>query len=75
MRHLVEYVAKALSDAPDEVQVQERVGATTAITLRVAPEDLGRVIGRQGRTAKALRTLVAAKARVEGRRITLEILD
>ena len=75
MRDLVEYVARALADAPDEVQVQERVGATTAITLRVAPEDLGRVIGRQGKTVKALRTLVSAKARVEGRRVMLEVLD
>lgn len=75
MRDLVEYIAKALADEPDEVRVEERVGATTAITLQVAPSDLGRVIGRQGRTAKALRTLVMARARVEGRRVNLEILD
>jgi predicted RNA-binding protein YlqC (UPF0109 family) len=75
VRELVETIAKALVDRPDEVRVDERVGATTAITLQVAPGDLGRVIGRQGRAVKALRTLVAAKARAEGRRVNLEILD
>jgi predicted RNA-binding protein YlqC (UPF0109 family) len=75
VRELVEYVAKALADEPDEVRVEERKGASTFLVLTVAPDDLGRLIGRQGRTAKALRTLVSAKAAVEGRTATLEIRD
>lgn len=75
MRELVEYVARALVDEPDEVRVEERPGTSTFVVLTVAPDDLGRMIGRQGRTAKALRTLVAAKASLEGRSATLEIRD
>ncbi len=75
MRVLVEYVAKALVDEPEAVQVEERPGATTVYELSVAPGDLGKVIGRQGRTAKALRTLLGARAEAEGKRVTLEILD
>ncbi len=75
MRDLVEYVAKALVDEPEAVQVEERPGATTVYELSVAPGDLGKVIGRQGRTAKALRTLLGARAEAEGKRVTLEILD
>lgn len=75
MRELVEYVAKALVDEPDEVRVEERPGTSAFVVLTVAPDDLGRMIGRQGRTAKALRTLVAAKASLEGRSATLEIRD
>ncbi|HWV37849.1 MAG TPA: KH domain-containing protein [Vulgatibacter sp.] len=75
MRDLVEYVARALVDEPDEVRVEERQGTSTFVVLTVAPEDLGRMIGRQGRTAKALRTLVSAKASLEGRSATLEIRD
>lgn len=75
MRDLVEYVARALADEPDEVRVEERPGTTTTLVLSVAPGDLGRMIGRQGRTAKAIRTLVAARAKVEGRRALLEIED
>lgn len=75
MRDLVEYVARALADEPDEVQVEERQGTSAFVVLTVAPEDLGRMIGRQGRTAKALRTLVSAKASLEGRTATLEIRD
>ncbi|HEY0839534.1 MAG TPA: KH domain-containing protein [Vulgatibacter sp.] len=75
MRELVEYVAKALADEPDEVRVEERPGAAAFLVLTVAPDDLGRMIGRQGRTAKALRTLVSARASLEGRTATLEIRD
>jgi len=76
MRDLVEFVAKALASEPDEVRVEERAeGATTTLVLSVAEVDLGRMIGRQGRTAKALRTLVAAGSKAAGSRILLEIED
>ena len=75
MRELVEYVARTLVDEPEYVHVEERHGTTTVYELSVAPGDLGKVIGRQGRTAKALRTLVAAKAEIDGARAVLEILD
>jgi uncharacterized protein len=75
VRDLVEYVAKSLVDEPEAVQVEERPGTTTVYELSVGPGDLGKVIGRQGRTAKALRTLLGARAEVEGKRVTLEILD
>jgi uncharacterized protein len=74
MKDLVEFVAKSLVDNPDEVQLRtyERDQATV-IELEVAPADLGKVIGRQGRTARAIRTLLgAAKSR---RRYTLDIVD
>jgi len=75
VRDLVEYVARSLVDEPEAVTVEERPGATTIYELSVGPGDLGKVIGRQGRTAKALRTLLAARAEVEGRHVSLEILD
>ena len=75
MRDLVETLAKALVDEPEAVTVEERPGPSTVYELSVAPGDLGKVIGRQGRTAKAIRTLLAARAEVEGKRATLEILD
>ncbi len=75
MRELVDFVAKALADEPDEVRIEEREGPATTLVLSVAPGDLGRVIGRQGRTAKAIRTLLAARAHAEGREFSLEILD
>ena len=73
---LVESVAKALADQPDAVQVREseRRGMTV-YELHVAPGDLGRVIGRQGRTAAALRTLLASAAEADGKRVTLDIRD
>lgn len=76
LKALVEAVAKALADDPDAVRVgqSERRGMTI-IELQVAPGDLGRVIGRQGRTAAAVRTLLAAAAESEGRRATLDIRD
>lgn len=76
MRDLVEFVAKALASEPDQVRVEERAeGATITLVLSAADVDLGRMIGRQGRTAKALRTLVAAGAKAEGSRILFEIED
>ncbi len=75
MRELIEFVARSLVEQPDQVKVEVREGPTTVYELSVAPGDLGKVIGRQGRTAKALRTLVAARAELSKSRATLEILD
>jgi predicted RNA-binding protein YlqC (UPF0109 family) len=73
---LIEYIAKLLVDNPDEVSVEEGlVGRTTIIELRVAASDLGQVIGRQGRTARALRAVLAAAATREDRRAVLEIVE
>lgn len=76
LKGLVEAVARALADHPDQVRVNEteRRGMTV-IELQVAPGDLGRVIGRQGRTAAAVRTLLATAAEGLGRRATLDIRD
>ncbi len=76
LKGLVESVAKALADQPDAVQVREseRRGMTV-YELNVAPGDLGRVIGRQGRTAAALRTLLSSAAEADGKRVTLDIRD
>lgn len=76
LKGLVESVARALADQPDAVQVREseRRGMTV-YELNVAPGDLGRVIGRQGRTAAALRTLLSSAAEADGKRVTLDIRD
>jgi uncharacterized protein len=76
LKGLVEVVARALADAADEVDVREteRRG-TTVFELHVAPNDLGRVIGRQGRTAAALRTLLQSAGEASGKRVTLDIRD
>ena len=75
-RDVVEVVARALADAPDAVRVTERQHrGQTLVELFMAPGDLGRVIGRQGRTAAAMRTLVQAAAELEGGRATLEFRD
>ena len=75
-KELVEYVAKALVDQPDQVFVDVVEDATsTTLKLRVAPGDLGRVIGKQGRTARAIRTLLHATAARAKRRVVLEILE
>jgi predicted RNA-binding protein YlqC (UPF0109 family) len=73
---VVEVVARALADRPDAVRVAEREHkGQTLIELFMAPGDLGRVIGRQGRTAAALRTLVTTAAELEGVKVTLEFRD
>ena len=74
--NLIEDLVKAFVDHPDAVRVSEgsRPDATV-LELRVDPEDLGKVIGRQGRTARALRTLVSIAGEKAGRRIILQILD
>ena len=76
MRDLVEAIAKALVDNPDQVQVRAVDGEqVTVLELRVHPSDLGKVIGRQGRTAKAMRTLLGAAGMKLHKRYTLEILE
>lgn len=75
MKDLVEYIAKALADKPNQVQVSEIEGeAALVLELRVAPEDMGRIIGKDGRTANAIRTLVRVLAAKQGKRVTLEIV-
>lgn len=76
MRELVEAIAKALVDHPEQVQVNSVEGEqVTVLELRVAPDDLGKVIGRQGRTAKSIRTLLGAAGMKVKKRFTLEILE
>jgi len=76
MKELVETIARALVDHPDEVKVDSVEGPqATVLELRVHPEDLGKVIGRQGRTAKAMRTLLGASGMKVHKRFTLEILE
>ncbi len=76
MKDLVTEIAKALVDIPDEVQVREVEGEqVTVLELRVAPSDLGKVIGKQGRTARSIRTLLGAAGMKLNRRFTLEILE
>ncbi len=76
MRDLLEEIAKALVDNPDDVAVAEVEGEqTTVLELRVNNEDLGKVIGRQGRTARAIRTLLAAAGMKVHKRFVLEILE
>ncbi len=73
---LVEYLARRLVEKPDDVRVEEEdVHGELLLRLRVAPEDLGRVIGRGGRIARALRTLVRACGAQEDRRVMLEIVE
>ena len=76
MKELIEAIAKALVDHPEQVQVRVVEGEqVTVLELRVHPEDLGKVIGRQGRTAKSMRTILAAAGMKLRKRIKLEILD
>ncbi len=76
MKELVEDIAKALVDLPDQVSVKEVQGEqVTVLELRVAPSDLGKVIGKQGRTARSIRTLLGAAGMKLNRRFTLEILE
>jgi uncharacterized protein len=76
MQKLIEIIAQALVDKPEAVEVTEVEGEqTTVIELRVAKEDLGKVIGKQGRTARALRTILSAASTKIRKRSTLEILE
>jgi uncharacterized protein len=76
MKELVEAIAKALVDHPDHVEVNAVEGEqVTVLELRVDPTDLGKVIGRQGRTAKSIRTILGAAGMKLKKRLTLEILE
>nr|WP_284703722.1 KH domain-containing protein [Clostridium swellfunianum] len=75
VKELVEIIAKSLVDNPDSVQVKEISGEQSLILeLKVAPEDMGKVIGKQGRIAKAIRTVVKAAAIKENKRVVVEII-
>jgi uncharacterized protein len=75
VKQLVEIIAKSLVDNPDLVQVKEVSGEQSVILeLKVAPEDMGKVIGKQGRIAKAIRTVVKAAAIKENKRVVVEII-
>ena len=76
MKDLVEYIAKSIVNAPEKVVVTEETNdqGTTVIKLQVADEDKGRVIGKQGRIAEAIRTLIRVKAAKAGTKVSLEIL-
>lgn len=76
LRDMIEYIAKSLVDSPDEVKVTEIEGEQTAVLeLKVAKEDLGKVIGKQGRTARAMRTILGAASTKIRKRSVLEILE
>ena len=76
MKDLIAYIAKALVDKPEEVVVTEIEGAqTSVIELKVAKDDLGKVIGKQGRTARAMRTILGAASTKIKKRSVLEILE
>jgi hypothetical protein len=76
MKELIGYIAKALVDKPEEVFVTEIEGEqTSVIELKVAKEDLGKVIGKQGRTARAMRTILSAASTKINKRSVLEILE
>ena len=75
MKELVEFIVKSLVDDPSQVHVSEIGGETSVILeLRVGPEDMGRVIGKKGRTVNAIRSLVQILAAKQGKRVTLEIV-
>jgi len=76
MKELIAYIAKALVDKPDEVSVTEIEGEqTSVIELKVAKDDLGKVIGKQGRTARAMRTILSASSTKLNKRSVLEIIE
>ena len=76
MKELIEYIVKALVDSPDKVAVTEIAGEKSIIfELRVGEGDLGKVIGKEGRTAKAIRTIITAAAMKQGKRAVIEIIE
>lgn len=76
MGELVEFIAKALVDNPEEVSVNEVEGSQSIIIeLKVAPDDMGKIIGKQGRIAKAIRTVVKAAAIKDNKRVVVEIIQ
>ncbi len=75
MRGLIEFIAKSLVDDPSQVYVSEIEGESAVILeLRVGPEDMGRIIGKGGRTVNAMRTLIRVLAAKQGKRVTLEVV-
>ena len=76
MKDLIKYMAQALVDSPDDVACTEIIGEqTSVIELRVAKDDLGKVIGKQGKTAKAMRTILSAASSKLHKRAALEIIE
>jgi predicted RNA-binding protein YlqC (UPF0109 family) len=76
MKELIEYVAKSLVDKPENVILEQRLeGNLTVLELRVSKEDYGKIIGKQGRTIKALRTLVSAACAKNGLKYSLEVVE
>ncbi|HEX2868957.1 MAG: KH domain-containing protein [Ignavibacteria bacterium] len=77
MKEFIEFIAKHLVDNPDGVSIEEKSSEDNKIvlSLKVSAEDVGKVIGKQGKTAQAMRTLLTAVAAKEGKRVVLEILD
>ena len=76
MKELLTYVARNLVEHPDQVTVTESVeDGETVLELRVAPEDMGKVIGRQGRIAKEIRTIMKSVAQRNGKKVSVEIVD
>ena len=76
MKELLTYVARNLVDNPDQVSVNQYEGdGEIVLELRVAPEDMGKVIGRQGRIAKEIRTLIRSVAQRTGQRVSVDIID
>ncbi|UMZ73335.1 KH domain-containing protein [Natranaerofaba carboxydovora] len=76
MKDLVEFIAKSLVDRPDEVEVNEVEGKRSLVLeVKVHPDDMGKIIGKQGRIAKAIRTVVSAAAVKEDKRVTVEIIQ
>jgi predicted RNA-binding protein YlqC (UPF0109 family) len=75
MKDLLEFLARSLVDHPDQVVIQEVLeGDAIIFELRVAPEDMGKVIGKQGKIAKSIRALVKARAAKEGKKVSVDIL-
>ncbi len=76
MKDLIKYIAQALVDYPEQVSVNEVVGnQTSVLELKVAKEDLGKIIGKQGRTARAMRTILSAASAKIKKRTVLEIIE
>lgn len=75
MKELLLYMAKNLVDNPDQVVVNEIEGDVTVLELRVAPEDMGKLIGRQGRIAKEIRAIIKSVAQRNGKKVSVEIVD
>ena len=76
MKDLIKYIAEALVDYPEQVDVTEIIGSQTSVLeLKVAKEDLGKIIGKQGRTARAMRTILSAASAKVKKRTVLEIIE